>query len=117
MSLHFSLAAWEVKGAGAVWISDEHLSALMDRAKRDDLRLLQRIADPRADSAYASYELSRLAQEIDGMLAGWDDSEPSGPRSPGLRPSARGVRELLQQLQTAVRRAQEWQTEIVIRAD
>jgi hypothetical protein len=116
MSLHFSLGAWEVKGSGAVWISDDHHRALMERARRDGLQLLLRIGNPRADSAYASYELGALAREIEGLLAEPGLDTPLRGAS-ALLPSPLDMRALLTQLRVAVQRAQEWQTDIVVRSD
>ena|SRR5688572_6270356 len=116
MSLHFSLSAWEVKGAGAVWISDDLHGQLMERTDAAGLRLLLRMSDPHADSGYAVYELDALGKELDALLQHREEFQPA--RSAALLlPSARGLGELVEQLKRAIRLAQEWQSDIIVRCD
>jgi hypothetical protein len=116
MSLHFSLAAWEVKGTGAVWIGDDLHQELMEHADEGGLRLLLRMRDAHADSGYAAYELDALQEEIETLLQHRAEFQP-GRTAARLLPSARELGELVEQLQRAVRLAQEWQSDIAVRCD
>jgi hypothetical protein len=117
MSLYFSLAAWEVKGSGAVWISDAHHRALMEAADAAGLTLLLRMRNANADTAYASYELGGLAAEVETLRERVDASGAGAEAEATLLPSAGDVRELLAQLGGAIRRAQEWDTDILVRSE
>ena len=116
MSLHFSLSAWEVKGTDAVWISDDLHRELMGRADGGGLRLLLRMRDAHANSGYVAYELDALAEELDALLQHREEFQPPRSAAP-LLPSARELGELVEQLKRAVRLAQEWQSDIIVRAD
>lgn len=116
MSFHVSLGAWEVKGSGAVWISDAHHRALIELAEATGADLVLRLRDPRLDSAYAAYEVNALRTQLE-RLAALDPAAADRTALPTLLPSAHSLDELLVGLLELTRRALEWRTEIIVRAD